>query len=261
MISLGKYDLTLREGNLIFVVSYWSFKKSDCTEQSIWILRAPRYYGKNSDAQQKNFDWKWIPLLRTLTITSAKRCPDSVRYNKNWLYIANTFMFINFYLLFLLSHRTMTSWMLELDTLLHYQMDVLLWKEKSRTIFRKCTHQAFSPTNLTQFNRTRAYAMSVCVSNILSLLLLQEWIYKSWQASKSFIPRGMFLFFVLPKFPLEIMVWLERLSPYHSLVSGEIAVLKLCSCDISSVFCGLVFALSGYRNCNFNFYLTRWWHG
>ncbi len=44
-----------------------------------------RYYGQNPDPRRKRFDWKWLPLLRTLAITDTKRRPERVRYNESWL--------------------------------------------------------------------------------------------------------------------------------------------------------------------------------
>ncbi len=45
-----------------------------------------RYYGQNPDPRRIRFDWKWLPLLRTLAKTDTKRRPERVRYNESWLY-------------------------------------------------------------------------------------------------------------------------------------------------------------------------------
>ena len=42
-----------------------------------------RYYGQNSYPLQKRFDWKQLPLLRSLAIMDTKQQPEGVPYSKS----------------------------------------------------------------------------------------------------------------------------------------------------------------------------------
>ena len=53
------------------------------------------YCRQNSDRRQKRFDWKCMtPAITALTITDAKRRPDSVPYNESLLYCTFACIFV-----------------------------------------------------------------------------------------------------------------------------------------------------------------------
>ena len=58
--------------------------------QSTLALRTPHNYGHRLvrtkfRSQQKRFDWKQLPLLRTLAFKDTKQRPEGVRYKESGL--------------------------------------------------------------------------------------------------------------------------------------------------------------------------------
>ncbi len=82
-MSVFKSSKCLKASHIHIIIYVYS-QLSPCGHPAI---ADTRYYGQNPDPRRIRFDWKWLPLLRTLAITDTKWRPERVRYNKSWLYL------------------------------------------------------------------------------------------------------------------------------------------------------------------------------